>query len=157
MAKRISSFSKEWVDKDGNSPANKDIIKFLENRGIEGKTASSNITDEEAASIAGDLKSAGFSSATAQTQTKDQASQKPAEKAEKAEKPAAKPVAQKAPAAAPAATTAAAAPTKDNSPVKKKKIIIVGGAGNQGRNFPPRSNQPYSGRNDQALFLPNAR
>ena len=53
MAKRISSFSKEWVDKDGNSPANKDIIKFLENRGIEGKTASSNITDEEAASIAG--------------------------------------------------------------------------------------------------------
>ncbi len=150
MAKRISSFSKEWVDKDGNSPANKDIIKFLENRGIEGKTASSNITDEEAASIAGDLKSAGFSSATAQTQAKPQAAVKPAEKAEtakpEAEKPAAKPAAPKAPAAA-----AVAASAKDNAPVKKKKIIIVGGAGNQGRNFPPRSSQPYPGRNDQSV------
>ena len=56
MAKRISLFSKEFADSEGNSPKNALVIELLAKHGVEGKTASSNISAEEEALIEGDLK-----------------------------------------------------------------------------------------------------
>ncbi len=138
MAKRISSFSKEWTDKSGNSPSNKDVIKFLEDKGVAGKTASSNISDEEAVLIAPLLRQAGFSqgnvteSAPAPEKNFEEKKESNVSAAKETPVKNQKPLEQKQ------------VKGSDNqaAPVKKKKIIIVGGNGNRNSYAPQGSRQP---------------
>ena len=148
MAKRISSFSKEWTDKSGNSPSNKDVIKFLEDKGVAGKTASSNISDEEAVLIAPLLRQAGFSQGnvteSAPAPEKNFEEKKESNVSAEKETPVKnqKPLEQKQ------------VKGSDNqaAPVKKKKIIIVGGNGNRNSYAPQGSRQPgFPSKPDNSL------
>ncbi len=144
MAKRISLFSKEFADSEGNAPKNALVIELLAGHGVEGKTASSNISAEEEALITADLKAKGYkrSGDAAEADVKEpekktvtseekKAEVKPVQDAPAQKKPVQeKPVqdkpAQEAPKAAPAAEPEKKA-QQPLPPKKKRSIIIVGG------------------------------
>ena len=138
MGRRISSFSKEWKDGKGEQLANSFVIELLKKHGVDGKTASSNISDEEAASIMQDLKNAGYTSGeTAASAGKQKDGAKEQTKGDQDRKDA--PVKKDAPAPKTEDNQVKkdvqkSAASKDAQPKKKKIIIIAGNnPGGQGR------------------------
>ncbi len=136
MAKRISAFTKEHEGLD-----NKTVLKTLEGIGITGKTAASNISEEEEAlllkALAGSAKAEAPKAAT--PAPKKEAESVAPQKEEKAEARKAEAVSE----AKPAASNA--------QPPKKKKVIIVSsGNGNQGGSRP----NPNNNRNGGGSYHP---
>lgn len=137
---------------DGNAPKNALVIELLSKHGVEGKTASSNISDEEEAMIAAELKAMGYKRGGETEEAPVKAPEKKPEAAEKDKAPAeekpvaekavqAKPAQENAPAEKPAQEAAKAAPAAEGEkrpqqqgqqipPKKKRSIIIVGGNNN---------------------------
>ncbi len=139
MAKRISLFSKEFTGSDGNAPKNALIIELLAKHGIEGKTASSNISDEEETMIAAELKAQGFKRAGEAEAAPVKTPEKKPEAAEEKKEAAPMPESVKAPQPEKKPQPAPAA-NQGQPPKKKRSIIIVGG--NSGHSQQQRPGAP---------------
>ncbi len=174
MAMRISNFSKKWINEKGDALSNKQTISLLENHGVMGKTASSNIEDADIALIIPDIKAQGYKNAedgdapaaapAAEKSAAKQEEKKPAQpvktetaaktaekKPESAKQEVNKQAAPKSEVNKPAEPKTAGQPQAGNAqPVKKKKlsgVIIVGRDGGKAGSYSkPSGNGAYPGR-----------
>ncbi|MGN0345936.1 MAG: translation initiation factor IF-2 [Lachnospiraceae bacterium] len=176
MAKRISVFSKEYVNLD-----NSKVIEILEKNGIANKKAQSGLSEEEEALVVKELRAMGVKKVNEmQEEAPEKAEVAKPEAPEKAEaaktdvsEETAKPAAPEKVQERPASSEEAAKPAQENNtagdqdkanatktarpdgqknPVKKKNIIIVGNQQNHGgsrnNNFNNnRGNNSYGGNN----------